>query len=83
MIGDAAIAPPSRRSRPSRTNWADLPSPRAATCHREHLEMVTPEQAALLGSWGVIASMQPVFDALWGGTEACTRSASAPSGPRV
>ncbi|NKS63344.1 amidohydrolase family protein [Rhodococcus hoagii] len=42
----------------------------AARGHRlEHLEMVTPEQAALLGSWGVIASMQPVFDALWGGDE--------------
>jgi predicted amidohydrolase YtcJ len=36
--------------------------------HRlEHLEMVTPEQAARLGSWGVIASVQPNFDALWGG----------------
>jgi predicted amidohydrolase YtcJ len=36
--------------------------------HRlEHLEMVTADQAALLGSWGVIASMQPGFDALWGG----------------
>lgn len=36
--------------------------------HRlEHLEMVTPEQAAKLGAWGVIASMQPNFDALWGG----------------
>lgn len=36
--------------------------------HRlEHLEMVTGEQAAKLGSWAVIASMQPAFDALWGG----------------
>jgi predicted amidohydrolase YtcJ len=36
--------------------------------HRlEHLEMVTADQAAKLGSWGVIASMQPGFDALWGG----------------
>jgi len=36
--------------------------------HRlEHLEMVTDEQAAKLGSWGVIASVQPNFDALWGG----------------
>jgi len=36
--------------------------------HRlEHVEMVTEEQAAKLGSWGVIASMQPGFDALWGG----------------
>jgi predicted amidohydrolase YtcJ len=36
--------------------------------HRlEHLEMVADDQAAKLGSWGVIASVQPTFDALWGG----------------
>lgn len=36
--------------------------------HRlEHLEMVSHDQAAKLGSWGVIASVQPGFDALWGG----------------
>ncbi len=36
--------------------------------HRlEHLEMVTAEQAAKLGAWGVMASVQPNFDALWGG----------------
>lgn len=36
--------------------------------HRlEHLEMVSPEQAGMLGAWGVVASMQPSFDALWGG----------------
>ncbi|ULE32236.1 amidohydrolase [Mycobacterium sp. IDR2000157661] len=36
--------------------------------HRlEHLEMVTEEQARLLGNWGVFASVQPNFDALWGG----------------
>src|SRR5262245_23061619 len=36
--------------------------------HRlEHLEMVDAEQARLLGAWGVIASVQPSFDALWGG----------------
>ncbi|WP_276003750.1 amidohydrolase [Mycobacterium shinjukuense] len=38
--------------------------------HRlEHLEMVTAEQAARLGAWGVIASVQPNFDALWGGDD--------------
>jgi predicted amidohydrolase YtcJ len=38
--------------------------------HRlEHLEMVTADQAVKLGSWGVIASMQPGFDALWGGDD--------------
>jgi predicted amidohydrolase YtcJ len=43
--------------------------PAVARCgHRlEHLEMVTSEQAALLGAWGVIASVQPTFDELWGG----------------
>jgi predicted amidohydrolase YtcJ len=46
-------------------------APAVARCgHRlEHLEMVTAEQAARLGSWGVIASVQPNFDALWGGED--------------
>ncbi|MDV6014007.1 amidohydrolase [Haloechinothrix sp. LS1_15] len=40
----------------------------AARCHRiEHLEMVTAEQAGELAGWNVTASMQPAFDALWGG----------------
>ena len=44
-------------------------APAVARCgHRlEHLEMVSDEQAGRLGSWGVFASMQPNFDALWGG----------------
>ncbi|MFI8565970.1 amidohydrolase [Rhodococcus sp. NPDC078407] len=42
----------------------------AACGHRlEHLSMVTPEQSDLLAAWGVIASMQPAFDALWGGPD--------------
>lgn len=42
----------------------------AARNHRvEHLEMVTAEQAAQLGAWGVIGSVQPAFDAAWGGTD--------------
>jgi predicted amidohydrolase YtcJ len=46
-------------------------APAVARCgHRlEHLEMVTEEHARKLGSWGVIASMQPNFDALWGGED--------------
>ena len=44
-------------------------APAVARCgHRlEHLEMVTGEQARKLATWGVIASVQPNFDALWGG----------------
>jgi predicted amidohydrolase YtcJ len=36
--------------------------------HRlEHVEMATSEELAVLGGLGVTASMQPMFDALWGG----------------
>ncbi|MCW2544751.1 MAG: amidohydrolase [Frankiales bacterium] len=36
--------------------------------HRvEHLELVNDEQIAVLASCGVIASVQPAFDARWGG----------------
>lgn len=46
-------------------------APAVARCgHRlEHVEMVTAEQAAALGGWGITASMQPGFDALWGGPD--------------
>jgi len=50
---------------------ADLGVAAVARCgHRlEHLEMVTADQAAKLGACGVIASVQPNFDALWGGCD--------------
>ncbi|RVW04204.1 amidohydrolase [Rhodococcus xishaensis] len=67
-IGDAAVAAALTAFG---TVAEELGGPAlAARGHRiEHLEMVTPEQAAQLGSWGVIASMQPVFDRLWGGPD--------------
>jgi predicted amidohydrolase YtcJ len=38
--------------------------------HRlEHLEMVDPDQMRTLGELGVTASVQPMFDHLWGGPE--------------
>jgi predicted amidohydrolase YtcJ len=38
--------------------------------HRlEHVEMVAPEQMDALGRYGVTASMQPLFDAWWGGPD--------------
>ena len=38
--------------------------------HRlEHVEMATPAEMAVLGGLGVTASMQPMFDALWGGED--------------
>ncbi len=68
VIGDAAV---SAVVDAFERVVADLGVAAVARCgHRlEHLEMVTAEQAAKLGAWGVIASVQPNFDALWGGAE--------------
>lgn len=50
---------------------ADLGGPRvAALGHRiEHAEMLDADQIGKLAAWGVIASVQPVFDAAWGGPD--------------
>ena len=66
VIGDAAV---SAASTPSNGSSPSSGAVAVARCgHRlEHVEMVTADQAAKLGEWGVIASVQPNFDALWGG----------------
>ncbi|WAJ47742.1 amidohydrolase [Mycobacterium sp. Aquia_216] len=68
VIGDAAV---SAAVDAFERVVADLGVVAVARCgHRlEHLEMVTADQAAKLGAWGVIASVQPNFDALWGGRD--------------
>ncbi len=50
---------------------AELGGPAVASrAHRvEHAEMIDAEQIAKLAAWGVIASVQPVFDATWGGPD--------------
>jgi predicted amidohydrolase YtcJ len=66
VIGDAAVSAVVQAF----ARVADAcGGPALARCgHRlEHLEMITAAQAEMLGSWGVIASVQPNFDALWGG----------------
>jgi hypothetical protein len=66
VIGDAAVATVTDALQVVADRFG---GPAVARCgHRlEHLEMVDPGQAERLGSWGVIASMQPNFDDLWGG----------------
>jgi predicted amidohydrolase YtcJ len=66
IIGDAAV---SAVVAAFERVVADLGVVAVARCgHRlEHVEMVRADQAAKLGAWGVIASVQPNFDALWGG----------------
>jgi predicted amidohydrolase YtcJ len=68
VIGDAAV---SAVVDAYQRVVEDLGVVAVARCgHRlEHLEMVTADQAAKLGAWGVMASMQPNFDALWGGRD--------------
>jgi predicted amidohydrolase YtcJ len=68
VIGDAAV---SAAVDAFERVVADLGVVAVARCgHRlEHVEMVTADQAAKLGAWGVIASVQPNFDLLWGGGE--------------
>ncbi|GJF14223.1 amidohydrolase [Mycolicibacterium cyprinidarum] len=66
VIGDAAISAVIAALEAVVSRFGQVAVARLG--HRlEHLEMVTDEQAAKLGSWGVIASVQPSFDALWGG----------------
>ncbi len=68
VIGDAAV---SAAIEAFERVVADLGVVAVAGCgHRlEHVEMVTADQAARLGAWGIIASVQPNFDALWGGND--------------
>lgn len=66
VIGDAAVSAVVAALEAVVDRFGQVAVARSG--HRlEHLEMVTDAQAAKLGSWGVIASMQPNFDALWGG----------------
>lgn len=68
VIGDAAVAEVVEGFRRA----ADTLGPRtlAAARHRlEHVEMIDAEQARALAGWGVVASMQPAFDATWGGND--------------
>lgn len=62
VIGDAAAQILVDGLRRARTSAA------GPVRHRvEHLEMVDARQIALLAAHGVVASVQPLFDAYWGG----------------
>ena len=68
MIGDAAVAAVVDALAPSSTGSAGRRWPGAGTAWSTS-RWSPAEQAARLGSWGVIASVQPNFDALWGGDD--------------
>ncbi|WP_370937060.1 amidohydrolase [Amycolatopsis sp. cg13] len=66
VIGDAAVGEVIEGFRLAEKQVGQRPL--AARHHRlEHLEMVTQDQARALAGWGVVASVQPLFDEAWGG----------------
>ncbi|MDO0928679.1 amidohydrolase [Streptomyces sp. TG1A-8] len=67
-IGDAAVSAVVEGVRAA-AEKAGLARIRAARHRVEHAEMLTPETVAAFAELGLIASVQPAFDALWGGAD--------------
>ncbi|MEV7389383.1 amidohydrolase [Streptomyces sp. NPDC091215] len=67
-IGDAAVSAVVEgvRAAAEKVGTARV---RAARHRVEHAEMLTPEHIAAFAELGLIASVQPAFDALWGGED--------------
>ncbi|MET8584372.1 amidohydrolase [Streptomyces collinus] len=67
-IGDAAVTAVVEGVRAA-AEKVGLGRVRAARHRVEHAEMLTPETVAAFAELGLIASVQPAFDALWGGED--------------
>ncbi|MFJ8334179.1 amidohydrolase [Streptomyces sp. NPDC094437] len=67
-IGDAAVTAVVDGVRAA-AEKAGLARVRAARHRVEHAELLTPESIAAFAELGLTASVQPAFDALWGGTD--------------
>jgi predicted amidohydrolase YtcJ len=65
-IGDAAVAAVAAGMAAGAEEVGEAAF-RAAGHRVEHLELVPDQAATTLGRLGVVASVQPAFDALWGG----------------
>ncbi|MFC7307612.1 amidohydrolase [Streptomyces monticola] len=67
-IGDAAVTAVVEGIRAA-AEKTGLDRVRAARHRVEHAEMLTPETIAAFAELGLTASVQPAFDALWGGED--------------
>ncbi len=67
-IGDAALQAVADGLREA-AGVVGIEALRAARPRVEHAEMVTAEQIAVFAAHGVVASVQSVFDARWGGAD--------------
>ncbi|MEI2715543.1 MAG: amidohydrolase [Candidatus Nanopelagicales bacterium] len=69
VIGDAALSEVLAGFRSAATKLG--PAALRAARHRlEHVEMPTPDALTTMAELGITASVQPQFDALWGGPDA-------------
>lgn len=66
VIGDEACATVTEGMRRAATQLGDA-AVRSAVHRIEHAEMLSDADITTLRELGVVASMQPLFDALWGG----------------
>ncbi|MFJ7076392.1 amidohydrolase [Streptomyces sp. NPDC098781] len=67
-IGDAAVTAVVEGVRAA-ADKIGLARVRAARHRVEHAEMLTPDSVAAFAELGLTASVQPMFDALWGGAD--------------
>ncbi|MGH8900838.1 MAG: amidohydrolase [Egibacteraceae bacterium] len=67
-IGDRAIEQ-ALRALEAAAGLTDLDAVRACRHRIEHLELPTRDQIRRMGRLGVVASVQPAFDAAWGGSD--------------
>ena len=68
-IGDRALAVLLTEALPAAAELVGLPALRAARHRVEHAEVLDDGLVEALARYGVVASVQPVFDARWGGRE--------------
>ena len=68
VIGDAALRTMATGFRAA-ADELGVEALRAARHRWEHVELPSPQVLATMGELGIWASVQPVFDALWGGAE--------------
>lgn len=66
VIGDAAVSAAVRALEDVAAELG-VDAVRSARHRLEHVELVTPAQIAILARLGVAGSVQPAFDAAWGG----------------
>jgi predicted amidohydrolase YtcJ len=68
-IGDAALAAILRHGFAEAAEVVGLDALRAGRHRLEHAEMAGPGLVGEMARYGVVASVQPMFDAAWGGTD--------------